>query len=274
MDMGAMTHKVGPLPVYAWGLLLGGVGVVWVWRSQSASTASAQVGSGGQTPVLDSGSDASAASGTVYGYSDPSAGLSGSSVYTSTGVSSNGTGINYSGTVNTNDTWLSKAVGMASKFGYSPLALQTALQQYLNGAQLNKDQQSMVNAVIGKMGTSPEGVWGTANNGVDSYVAPKVAAPPKQTTMPVGKTVPISVHKPTAKPAPKKVSTKSPTKTPAKTAKKTVSKPAQVNYKIRYGDTLSGIAVKNHTSVAAIQKLNPTIKNPNRIYAGRTIRVK
>lgn len=47
-----------------------------------------------------------------------------------------------------------------------------------------------------------------------------------------------------------------------------------VYHKIKYGDTLYDIAIKYGTTIGAIQKLNPKIKNANKIYAGDTIRVK
>ena len=43
------------------------------------------------------------------------------------------------------------------------------------------------------------------------------------------------------------------------------------SYTIKSGDTLSQIAKNNNTTVAAIQSANPSITNPNRIYAGQTI---
>lgn len=43
-------------------------------------------------------------------------------------------------------------------------------------------------------------------------------------------------------------------------------------YKIRWGDTLSGIAARYHTTVSALAKANH-IANPNLIYAGRTLQI-
>ena len=44
-------------------------------------------------------------------------------------------------------------------------------------------------------------------------------------------------------------------------------------YRIRSGDTLSGIAQRYGTSVSALMKTNPSISNPNLIYSGRTLNV-
>lgn len=44
-------------------------------------------------------------------------------------------------------------------------------------------------------------------------------------------------------------------------------------YIIKSGDTLSQIAKNNNTTVADIQAANPSITNPNRIYAGQTINI-
>lgn len=49
---------------------------------------------------------------------------------------------------------------------------------------------------------------------------------------------------------------------------------AGTTYKIKYGDTLSEIAVKFHTTVSALMALNKTIKNANKIYAGATLVIK
>jgi LysM repeat protein len=44
-------------------------------------------------------------------------------------------------------------------------------------------------------------------------------------------------------------------------------------YRIRYGDTLSGIAQRYGTSVSSLMKANPQIKNANLIYAGANLNV-
>lgn len=56
-------------------------------------------------------------------------------------------------------------------------------------------------------------------------------------------------------------------------AKLAAKKPAATYYTVRRGDTLSGIARRYGTTVAAIQKLSG-IRNANKIYAGQKIRVK
>lgn len=50
--------------------------------------------------------------------------------------------------------------------------------------------------------------------------------------------------------------------------------PEPVQYKVKSGDTLTGIARKYGTTVEAIMKLNPQIKDKNKIKAGEVIRVK
>lgn len=42
-------------------------------------------------------------------------------------------------------------------------------------------------------------------------------------------------------------------------------------YTIKYGDTLSGIAQRNNTTVSNLMSLNPYITNANKIYAGKTL---
>ncbi|HZH75028.1 MAG TPA: LysM domain-containing protein, partial [Archangium sp.] len=45
------------------------------------------------------------------------------------------------------------------------------------------------------------------------------------------------------------------------------------SYRIKSGDTLSAIARRNQTSVGALMKANPQIKNANLIIAGKTLNI-
>jgi LysM repeat protein len=45
------------------------------------------------------------------------------------------------------------------------------------------------------------------------------------------------------------------------------------SYRIRWGDTLSGIAARHGTTVSALMRANPQIKNPNLIYAGKSLTI-
>jgi len=52
-----------------------------------------------------------------------------------------------------------------------------------------------------------------------------------------------------------------------------ISRQSAINYTIKPGDTLSGIAAKYGTTVSALTAANPSITNPNVIYAGNTIKI-
>jgi len=48
---------------------------------------------------------------------------------------------------------------------------------------------------------------------------------------------------------------------------------ASIPYEVRKGDTIAAIARKNNTTVEAVKKFNPEIKNINRIFPGQEIRI-
>lgn len=59
----------------------------------------------------------------------------------------------------------------------------------------------------------------------------------------------------------------------SKSSKKVKPMPSTKNYKIKEGDTLTKIAINSKTSVSNLMKLNPSIKNANKIKAGQTIKI-
>lgn len=46
-----------------------------------------------------------------------------------------------------------------------------------------------------------------------------------------------------------------------------------MSYRIQPGDTMSGIAARNHISLAALERANPQVHNPNLIYAGESLNI-
>jgi LysM repeat protein len=46
-----------------------------------------------------------------------------------------------------------------------------------------------------------------------------------------------------------------------------------IRHRIRWGDTLSGIAARYGTTVSALMLANPHIKNKKLIYAGKTLTI-
>lgn len=74
--------------------------------------------------------------------------------------------------------------------------------------------------------------------------------------------------------AQKEIFNKGATPTPAQTATPapTTTTPAVTpNYTIKWGDTLSGLALKNGTTVSALMAANPQITDPDKIYAGKEL---
>jgi LysM repeat protein len=94
---------------------------------------------------------------------------------------------------------------------------------------------------------------------------PAVAASPTQALGPssAGPTLPA-----TATPSPTTESSAAPTKTPRPTAKPTATR----KYRVKSGDTLSGIARRFGTTVAVLKKLNG-ISDASRIRPGQVLRV-
>lgn len=139
MDFGErLRAKVGPLPVWVWGLIAGGAFTIWYWVSQRDA---------GTVP------DESVGDGTEPGTVTPPSGDFGTVPVLPTtpdGVQDE----------NTNQEWLIQALSAASEAGVSFVSAQTALSKYLAGEPLTKTEETIVNRVIGLVGPPPEGTFG------------------------------------------------------------------------------------------------------------------
>ena len=148
---GTASGKLGPLPVWGWGVILGVLVLgVYYYENNKQKAANAAVVSA--TTTGDN-----LAAGLVDNTStDPTDGL--------TGLTDQNTGTT-SGTLGsslqTNSQWESSAVSWLSGHGYSPLVAQSALEAYLNGTldNSNTNYVGAVNAAIQNFGLPPEGTF-------------------------------------------------------------------------------------------------------------------
>lgn len=156
IDMGAAGKRLGPLPVWGWGVILGVLAVVWVWWSATNKAASQT----DATPYVSGATDSSALD-AMYAGGGYGGNVAGSSQAAPTGDVQ---------TFGTNLEWLNKAVSLVGdKYGTSRLDVQSALQAYLMGSSLTANQKVIVQRALSLNNLPPEGVEGLVNNGVDTY---------------------------------------------------------------------------------------------------------
>lgn len=130
-----MTKKMGPFPVWVWGVLIGGSFVLWYWVSQRDA---------GQSALADSVEDSEV--GTV---APPSGDFDTVPIMPpSDGVVDEATNLE----------WSIQALNSVTGTGVSLLAAQTAISKYLNGQTLSSAEGKIIETILSKIGAPPEGV--------------------------------------------------------------------------------------------------------------------
>lgn len=165
--MDFMTRKVGPLPVWAY-LVVIGIGLAFAFLTNR--------GSGGSTPevIYPEGVGVGTGPGTpgfipVEPPEEPGVG----------------------GLPLTNEEWLREAAQELIRRGYEPSIADVALRKYLNGQALTTQERSMVNAALRIVGPPP--------------VAPPPPDPTTPDPDPEPEPEPEPTPKPTPKPKPKQI---------------------------------------------------------------------
>lgn len=128
-----LTQKMGPFPVWVWGVLIGGAFVVWYWVAQR------DLGSG-ELPTEDTGTDTVATPSGDFAtvpVMPPSDGVQDEA---------------------TNLEWSVQALNAVTGTGTSLIAAQAAISKYLNGDKLTNAEAGIINKVLQKIGPPPEGV--------------------------------------------------------------------------------------------------------------------
>jgi len=145
----ALTKKIGPLPGYAYVLLV--VVAVYVYRKRKPATPPAI----SDTGVVDSGA------GTADG-SSSGTGLSGASSGVAVGE--------------TNAQYGARLTSLLIGLGHSPSDVSNAVSTWLSGGKLTPAQEALINQGVTQTGPPPEGVL--PFNLVPTTVTP-VTTPPK-----------------------------------------------------------------------------------------------
>lgn len=137
--------KLGPLPVWAWGLLGGGAVAGYFWLNKLRDNNGVEVtdsadakGGYDQAFTLPGGSDL-----LDWGYR-PS-GVTGGSVTPETPQS-----------LDTNTAWAARAIAALVAKGVSPIAAQAALNRYLSGEEITPEQGRLVDQAIKEIGAPPD----------------------------------------------------------------------------------------------------------------------
>jgi hypothetical protein len=157
------------IPAWGWGVIAGVaalVGIWWFHRHEAATTDAS-----GQPVATDTSGlvDSSLASGDVGG--------SAANGYTAADQAA--------AAFSTNGAWEAAVVAWLTSQGNSPLTVQQAVEDYLNGNPLTSAEQALVNQAIAHYGIPPEGTAPLGSNAppVDS-TPPADSTPPPDTTPP------------------------------------------------------------------------------------------
>jgi hypothetical protein len=133
-----LTKKMGPLPVWAWALLVGGgLGFYFYYQRTKSGTVNT---------AASTATSADAGFGTTRpGLGNLNAGGTDTSVTTTTGLQ-------------TNQQWSVKAQSILISYGYDPATVSIALANYLGGNDLTAQQQAIVSEALRAAGPTPEPV--------------------------------------------------------------------------------------------------------------------
>lgn len=235
-DFGKM---IGPLPLGAWVVVVGGGLGYTLWNRRNGSGG----GSDSPTVVDDTSGTPGVGDGSVGGWTPTTPGTS---------TSGGGTGLL---TIDDNDEWASAAIRYLISQGYDATVSTSAISKYVNAEPLSPAEFTLLGRALLYLGPPPT-------------ILPAPTQVPTTAPPPVKPPVKPPVVKP---PAPKPSKPPRPAKPPAK--------PTFRYYTVRKGDSLAKIAHAYHTNWQTLYNLNRAgkrrkdgsfgmIANPNLIRPG------
>ncbi|UJQ86512.1 hypothetical protein SEA_LUZDEMUNDO_21 [Microbacterium phage LuzDeMundo] len=142
-----LKEKLGPLPVWAWGVMVGLLLVagIFVFRQKSNTVSNAPTNVVGGTVMDPQGYQTAGIRGGNAQTSEPSSAITPTA---------------------SNASWLSDASrAVAGKIAASPSAVYSALQRYIAGQALSAEERRWVDQAINLEGSPPDGTYGIVPGG-------------------------------------------------------------------------------------------------------------
>lgn len=183
-----VEKKIGPLPVWAWGAIIGGA-LYFVWRrkAKAAAAAATTTVDNGAGAVDPSATDATALDTTGTDQWDPNSALDSYLGADPTNpaypVGSTSQGVP---APVTNAQWARLSADDLIGKGDDPSLVQTALAKYISGGALSVAEKAIVDAALIAFGSPPEGV-----QAVTTTPPPGKVTPPPKTAV----KFPSQIHK-------------------------------------------------------------------------------
>jgi hypothetical protein len=147
---GALSRKIGPLPVVVW---IGIAIVVFYYVSKRNGGGAAQ--SGPETDPAGNVGTINPQTGYVYGSTEDQAALGSGSGSIGSSADEGTGGSTVAGQYADNNAWAVAAINYLVSISVDATAANTAVTQFLGSQQLTTDQQAMINLVIQRIGAPP-----------------------------------------------------------------------------------------------------------------------
>jgi LysM repeat protein len=151
-----VTQKVGPLPLWVWGVAALGV---WYYFQRQSSSSSAATNAAATNQATDPAGNIGTidpATGYVFGTPEDTAALASNNATDTTGTGTSSGGSTPGTTYATNNAWAEAAINYLVGLGIDPTTANEAIQQYLASQTLTPAQQGMVNEAIIALGPPPD----------------------------------------------------------------------------------------------------------------------
>lgn len=141
----SLTRKVGPFPVYVWGLML--AALIYLYQRRKGAGSTGTTDPAGNVGTIDP------ATGYVYGSMQDQNALAARQTGSTDTTTTSGSTV--AGQYQTNEAWGNAAINYLVSRGVDATSANEAIQSFLTSQTLTPAQQAMVNLAVQGLGTGP-----------------------------------------------------------------------------------------------------------------------